>query len=114
MKYSFLHSTPTSKIEINLVLKTTTVDELKKYEDKPFFSELCENGCVNYNRKWSCPPYSPSYSVYTRNYRYGLLILLFCELSQFSYVKTEYMKVKTSNIILKSQSDRQSWHLEAA
>ncbi|MFZ5989339.1 MAG: DUF2284 domain-containing protein [Bacillota bacterium] len=77
-----------------------------------YFNKLCAKGCINYNNKWSCPPHSPAYSSYSKNYEHCLLLLFTCDLSQFNYVKTEYMKVKTSNSILKSQSDRFSRFLE--
>lgn len=112
MKFKFLHKTPTANIEIKLLLNVTNASTLGKYEDKCYFNSLCESGCVNYNRKWSCPPYSPVYSLYARNFEYCILTLFSCDLSQFNYVKTEYMKVKTSNSILKSQSDKLSRYLE--
>jgi predicted metal-binding protein len=112
MNFFFLHKTPTTDIRIQLSLKVINAPALSQYEDKRYFSNLCENGCVNYNKKWSCPPYSPAYQAYSQNYEYCLLTLFSCDLSQFIYVKTEYMKVKTSNSILKSQSDKLSRFLE--
>lgn len=112
MQFKFLHKTPTANIEIKLLLNVTNAITLSKYEDKCYFNSLCESGCVNYNKKWSCPPYSPVYSLYARNFEYCILTLFSCDLSQFNYVKTEYMKVKTSNSILKSQSDKLSRYLE--
>lgn len=113
MNYSFLHKTPTTDIKIQVSLRVTNTLDLIQYEDKCHFSGLCENGCVNYNRKWSCPPSSPTYSLYSKNYDFCLLTLFTCDLSQFMYVKTEYMKVRTSNSILKSQSDKLSRFIEA-
>lgn len=112
MNFCFLHKTPTADIRIQLCLQGTYAPALSQYENKCYFNNLCENGCVNYNKKWSCPPYSPAYSSYSKNFEYCLLTLFSCDLSQFSYVETEYMKVKTSNSILKSQSDRLSRFLE--
>lgn len=112
MDVYFLHKTPTTEVRINLSLELTSSHELRRYEDKNYFDYLCKNGCVNYDKKWSCPPYSPAYSLYIKNYKYCLLTLMSCDLSQFNYVKTEYMKVRTSNSILKSQSDKLSRFLE--
>lgn len=112
MNYIFSHNTSTATIKIELYTKSTLSKNLIEYENKNYFSNLCKSGCVNYGNKWSCPPHSPTYSSYSKNYTHCLLILLTCDLSQFSYVKTEYMKIKASNSILKSQSDRLCRFLE--
>lgn len=112
MNFYYHHYTPSKNIEIHLKTKITIANELIKYENSDYFSHLCKIGCVNYGEKWSCPPYSPRYSIYSKNFKYCLLILFCCNLMQFDYVKTEYMKVKACNSILKSQSDRLSRFLE--
>lgn len=112
MNFKFLHNTPSSVVEIKVVVNSILTQELKQYEDMTYFNDLCKSGCVNYNNKWSCPPYSPTYSLYSRNYKHCLLLLQFCDLSKFDYVKTDYMKVRASNSILKSQCDKLSRFLE--
>lgn len=104
--FDYLHSTPTTDIIITLHSTIADAKMLKAYEDKYKFETLCANGCPNYNNKWACPPFSPSYSRLSTKYSDVLLVLFNCDLSQFKYTKTEYMKVKASNSILKSQSDR--------
>jgi len=113
MVFDYKHKTPSADINIRLSLKSICADELVQYENKYRFSKLCERQCVNYDRKWSCPPHSPAYTDYSKNFRYCLLILLSCRLSDFDHVKSGYMKVKTSNSILKSQSDRLTRFLES-
>lgn len=112
MNFKILHKTPTSEIHIQSSLRIVNSKDLYQYEDTFYFNNLCREGCINYNKKWSCPPYSPSFLSYSNDFNICLLILMSCPLSQFNYVKTEYMKVKTSNSILKSQSNRLSKFLE--
>ncbi len=112
MNFNIFHKTPTTRIQIQISLKYLDANVLVKYEEKDRFNKLCELGCINYNKKWSCPPHSPTYSSYLNGFSKFLLILFNCDLAQFDYVKTEYMKVKTSNSILKSQSDKLSRFLE--
>lgn len=112
MNYCILHKTNTSNINIHIKTELVSSNSLNDYQNCKYFNRLCQIGCVNYNKKWSCPPNSPSYVSYSNNYKYCLLLLFSCDLSQFSYVKTEYMKVKTSNSILKSQSDKLTRYLE--
>ena len=108
----FLHMTPTANIEIHLRHSLVSSQSLNKYENKQLFDHLCKIGCPNYDNKWSCPPNSPNYIKYSQDFKYCLLLLMTCELSQLDYVKTEYMKVKASNAILKSKSDNLARYLE--
>lgn len=102
---SFSILTPTTKIIINT--KATFVDRanLIEYENPMLFSTLCKEGCPNYGKKWACPPYSPPFSRYAFDYSRALLVVFYCYLDQFSYTKTEYMRIKASNSILKSRMD---------
>lgn len=110
----FLHTTPTANITIQLKSTLLPSSSLIKYENKHRFEDLCKLGCPNYDKKWSCPPHSPSYSKYSQSFKYCILLLLTCELSQFSYIKLEYMKIKASNTILKSQANKLASYLENA
>ena len=98
--------TPSSKIEIRVVGNTITSQELIKFVDKEKFSDLCKNGCPTYDKKWACPPYSPSYNKYTQFYSHAMIICFFSDMGQFSYIKHNYLKIKAANSILKSRMDK--------
>lgn len=102
---NFINLTPTASIVINIAATVTDSRIIAKYEEKPYFDKLCEYGCPNYGCKWSCPPFSPNYSSFLAKYPHIILVLMWCNLDQFHYTKTEYMKVKASNSILKSRMD---------
>ncbi|CEO08506.1 DUF2284 domain-containing protein [Paraclostridium sordellii] len=110
--FNFIHKTPSSDIVINLKAVTCSVTDLCGFEDKPLFNKLCKVGCPNFEKKWSCPPYSPRFTSYSKNYKYALVILMYCNLDQFNYTKTEYMKIKASNSILKTRMDKLMRFLE--
>lgn len=101
----FIHNTPSAKIKINIKVLNISTKELIQFQNKNYFDSLCKKGCPNFKRKWSCPPYSPTFSEYSKEYTNCILVLLYCDLNQFNYIKTEYMKVKASNSILKSRLD---------
>lgn len=104
---SFVNRTPSSQILVNVKITTTESSNLKKFENKCNFDKLCELGCPTYGNKWSCPPYSPSFSKYkVDDLPYAILALFWCTLDQFSYTKTDFIKVKASNSILKSRMDK--------
>lgn len=113
IEFNFEHKTPSSNnILINLhgIICETSI--LHKFENKELFNNMCKGGCPNYKKKWSCPPYSPKFSSYSENYKYALIVLMSCDLEQFNYIKTEYMKVKASHSILKSRMDNLMRSLE--
>ena len=103
---AFTKNTPSDRIIIKAKVVKAPADILAKYQDKLRFENLCKSGCPNYGRKWSCPPYSPGYSAYYKDYPHVLLVLFWCTLDQFSYAGTEIIKVKAANSILKSSIDR--------
>lgn len=105
-------NTPTTKIIIESKAVIIDSNELEAFQEKEYFDGLCKKVCPNYSYKWSCPPYSPSYSDYRIGFSKALLVLFYCNLNQFHYIKTEYMKVKASNSILRSRLDRLMRQLE--
>jgi predicted metal-binding protein len=113
MKFSYIHQTPAAAISINADIVPVDTADLIKYENKEYFSSLCQSGCENYDRKWSCPPCNPTFTSYSKDYACCLLVLLYCDLGQFNYIKGEYLKIRASNTILKSQSDKLLRYLEA-
>lgn len=102
----FYTETPSTNIEVKVKYNISPSDELVRYEDKETFQNLCEKGCPTYNKKWACPPFSPSYSKYSKNYTSALIICFYIGLGQFGYIKNDYLKVKAANSILKSRMDK--------
>lgn len=109
---NFTITTPTKEIIINTKATLINCSDLIEYENPKIFNVLCKEGCPNYGNKWACPPHSPIFSKYSNNYSRVLLILFYCYLDQFDYTKTEYMRVKASNSILKSRMDKLMRSLE--
>ena len=78
-----------------------------------YFQALCKNGCPNYAQKWSCPPFAPSYEKYIAGWNYLAAFFFQADMSQFSYIKNNYLKIKAANSILKSRADRYLRHMAA-
>jgi predicted metal-binding protein len=76
------------------------------YVDKAKFSKLCANGCPNYARKWSCPPFSPSFQKFSTGWESLFVLYMRIDIAQFAYIKNNYLKIKAANSILKSRADR--------
>lgn len=105
-KTKLIAKTPTCAIPYSAQYITTTPLSLKKYLDTQTFNNCCKSGCPNYNQKWSCPPYTPKYENFVQHYNFITIILLKIELTHFSYIKNDYLKVKAANSILKSRIDK--------
>jgi predicted metal-binding protein len=84
---------------------------ITNFSNKDLFLELCRNGCQNYAKKWSCPPFAPSYAEYIDRWDYLTVFLFQVDMFQFFYIKNNYLKIKAANSILKSRADRFLRHL---
>jgi predicted metal-binding protein len=106
-----LTSTPNRTVEV--IFKYTAVEaaEIIKYMDCFKFRELCKNGCCNYRKKWSCPPFASSYEEYAENFKYLGICLLSANMSQFSDIKNDYLKIRAANTVLKSRIDKMLFSL---
>ncbi len=109
---SFANRTPSAEISVHVKVAVIDSRMLKEYENKPEIGKLCE-ACPAYGGKWSCPPHSPAFSGYDLDeYPSAALVLFWCDLDQFHYTKTEYIRVKAANTIMKSRMDRLMRSLE--
>ncbi len=106
MKFSYYATTKSATIEYTVEMCQYTPAACIGYEDKTKFDNLCKTGCPNYSRKWSCPPFAPLFSDLTLKWENLYLVFLHADLSQFSYITNDYLKVKAANSILKSRADR--------
>jgi predicted metal-binding protein len=70
------------------------------------FSGLCKDGCPNYRKKWSCPPYAPSFQDFAAGWNKLYVLYMRAATDQFAYIKNDYLKVKAANSILKSRADK--------
>ncbi|MBU0975999.1 MAG: DUF2284 domain-containing protein [Patescibacteria group bacterium] len=75
--------------------------------DKVLFIQMCKDGCSNYGNKYSCPPYSPHFEDYLKNYSRLFIVAFTLELSQFNQTNyKEYLKIRIANSILKSRIEK--------
>lgn len=105
-KVQLIAETPHGKVPYWGEVCTITSDDIALYCDKEHFDDLCRLGCPNYDKKWSCPPYSPIYNDFSSGCRALCVILLGLNLDELEYIKQNYLKIKAANSILKSRVDR--------
>lgn len=69
--------------------------------NQKLFVQMCKKGCVNYGKKYSCPPFAPNFEFLMEN-KEGLFVVLFkCDLKEIN--STEYNKIRIANVCLKSR-----------
>lgn len=62
---------------INLKANVCDNDILKDYMDFEYFTGLCRDGCPHYNLSYTCPPNSPKFTEYTKDYKSSLVIAMY-------------------------------------
>lgn len=105
-RHQFTAVTPSSKIILEAEFKQVQAESIAEFVEKARFDLLCESGCINYGKKWSCPPYAPNYGELAEGFSYLLVVLMYLDLAQLFYIKNSYLKVKAANTIMKSRVDR--------
>lgn len=105
-EYTFKTHTPHAVVEYCCESCFLPAKCLETYVNKNYFDKCCMEGCPNYGKKWSCPPFAPVYTEFIKKYDYVDVYMLSMELKQFDYIRQEYLKVKAANTILKSRIDK--------
>jgi predicted metal-binding protein len=103
--------TPKHSITINCYYDFINKNKIKV--DKKCFENLCKKGCPNYNKKYSCPPRTPDFYNYIRDYEQLFVLMFSINLNQFSNTSyLDYHKVRLANAVMKSRIDKLVWELE--
>lgn len=78
------------------------VSVLNAYCEMEQTKNACESGCINYGKKWSCPPYSRRFTDISGHYRKAVLLVFRTKMEYYSDVKNKYTALKAANVTLKS------------
>jgi len=105
-KFICLTNTPSASLNYNVSIVNISSSNLFDLEDKVKFDAMCVSGCPNYKRKWSCPPFAPTYQHFAEGWKYQYICYMQIETNQFMYIKSDYLKIKAANNILKSKADK--------
>lgn len=78
------------------------VSILNKYYEKESIKRACEEGCPNYEKKWSCPPFSKPYYELMDGYNEAALISFSVNMNSYVEIKNKYTAMKAANVTLKN------------
>ena len=98
--------TPHGKVPYWGKICTVLAKDIVVYDNKKYFDKLCRNGCPNYAKKWSCPPYAPSYAEFFDKYQKLSVVVLGLNMNELAYIKQDYLKIRAANSMLKSRIDK--------
>lgn len=68
-------------------------ENLIKFMDRDYFYNLCKEKCSNFNTNWSCPPNTPPFDEFVKDYKNSLLVELTSEIEDGE----EFMKAYKIN-----------------
>ena len=94
------------KYEYEIMFAKLDTSSLHLYANKEQFDVLCKDGCVNYNKKWSCPPFAPAIEEFTQDWTHLYAMFMCINMAQFMHIKNNYLQIKAANSILKSRADK--------
>jgi predicted metal-binding protein len=81
------------------------VSEMPISIERERFLQLCESGCPNYKKTWSCPPYSPEFEEFTAGWDKLYILHTKINLSEFADIEDNNRKIYKASSIIKSRSD---------
>lgn len=101
VKQKLEHKTDNNKFTINIYTSCIEVDSIES--DYLFTRKLCESGCVNFGKKYSCPPRSPDFEYLKEDYKF-MVINAF--IIPYKEVDKTFNIIKAANVICKSKQRR--------
>lgn len=101
---SIIHRTPTKSLLIKKLSNSSSVEDIRcNYKQN---EDLCKKGCLNYHKKYSCPPYSPPFTNHFKDIKNIVIFCYSIELEQYAPLN-HYQRIKASNSVLKSLLDKE-------
>lgn len=88
------------------------VSIFKKYYQKEYNEKACKEGCPNYGKKWSCPPFSRPYNELVEGYNRAVLISFSANMDSYADIKNKYTAVKAANVTLKNLVEKVARKIE--
>ncbi|WP_250675090.1 DUF2284 domain-containing protein [Paraclostridium ghonii] len=87
---------------INLKANLCKNTLLNKYMDFDYFTGLCKDGCPHYDLSYTCPPNSPKFTEYTKNYEYSLVIVMYMNIDSHNSIETvhPYLRRVLSDLLI--------------
>lgn len=111
---SIKNVSPMGTQNLNFIINVLAVEKLLLCTQEETVRNACKAGCVNFGRKWSCPPYSRKFSdiIASKNYDTAIIIVGYINLDDMSYISNSYQQVKAANMILKSKCEKVARDIE--
>lgn len=108
INYVLNNVTPNGEQTINLSVHVMSVEKTLTCTQEDAVRNSCKKGCVNYGKKWSCPPYSKRFSdiIASKNCDIAIILVGYISLDDMNYISNPYQQVKAANMILKGRCEK--------
>lgn len=105
---------PAGTQNVSFKIKVLSVEEILSCVQEEIIRNSCKTGCVNFGKKWSCPPYSKKFSdiISSKSYDKAIIIVGYIGLEDMKYISNPYQQVKAANMILKSRCEKIARYIE--
>jgi len=113
MEYKCKHQTKSGIKNVHILLKESSVDIIGKHFHPSEVIELCRKGCINYNKKWCCPPLSELFDKLSNGYDRAIILCMYLFTDEFCHVKHKYLRIRAANMLLKGLSNKLSRGFES-
>lgn len=87
---------------INVKARICRNTDIHKYMNFDYFTGLCKDGCPHYNLSYTCPPNSPTYTTYTKDYENVLVIAMYTDINEENSINDvhPYLRRLLSDILI--------------
>lgn len=112
--YVFNNKTPNGQQTVYISAHVMPVEKVLLCTQEEMVRNSCKLGCVNFGKKWSCPPFAKKISdiVASNNFDIAIIMVGHICLEDMKYIKNPYQQVKAANIILKSTCEKIARYIE--
>ena len=114
IEYTYKHSTKSGPKTVYMLSCEILTEVVNSHVFPDSLAELCRNGCINYNKKWCCPPNAKPFNILSKSFGRAIITCMYLHTDEFSHVQNKYLRIKAANMVLKKLSNRLSKEVEQA
>jgi len=113
MKYEYRHYVKSGIKNIHILLEKASVMDIRKHFDPEIVIKQCRIGCINYSKKWCCPPHSELFNKLSKGFDSVVILCMYLYTEEFGHVTNKYLRIRAANMVLKSLSNKLSRKIES-
>lgn len=105
MTYEYRCLTKSGPKTVYIMICETAIEVLRNHVAPDVITKLCRDGCINFNKKWSCPPHAEKFDILSKPFSRAIITCMYIYTDEFCYVQNKYLRIKAANMVLKKLSN---------